>query len=476
MVFCEVLISLFTNVLKFHTLICWQWCKRLSKGYPQHRFLRISSRDHHSSERWHRDAWTEIILVIEHRWILHWIRNIFVMNRGPQLSKSFTCCVFWSGNEVKRCCSQMQTMVAGTSPQPVRKQRPRQQGIEAKSEWAVLGQNELQITLPARLVLRDGLCRNREVGFHSFAFRWKGVPGRDKETVFACIHRLIGYVIPFNCVTRQTSHHHRWNLTSTTLLKAWYATTSETVFNTDVESSLMTIRTAAANPQSTTELPPTISRVFDSFMCNFDTCMFLHWHGSWPATGILRRGLRTFFVARSLSCPCFRKASEIKCWRTSRGKDRDRRSFLQIRKIVAIKNQRLYQFFKGILGTRFGSLELKIGSLDSEKIIIGSLESEKIGSLQVHTGYLTFSLKKSGFTTNARIVYKCWISFIIRLLQRIVQKLAVVRATLPAARPFQSTLFFFCGKSGTFHSVSIRASSHTPTKYSSEIVNCNQMN
>jgi len=47
-----------------------------------------------------------------------------------------------------------------------------------------------------------------------------------------------------------------------------------------------------------------------------------------------------------------------------------------------------------VLGTRFGSLELKIGSLESEKVITGSLESEKIGSLQVHTGYLTFSLKK----------------------------------------------------------------------------------
>jgi len=33
-----------------------------------------------------------------------------------------------------------------------------------------------------------------------------------------------------------------------------------------------------------------------------------------------------------------------------------------------------------------------IRSLESEKI--GSLESEKIGFLQVHTGYLTFSLKK----------------------------------------------------------------------------------
>jgi len=37
------------------------------------------------------------------------------------------------------------------------------------------------------------------------------------------------------------------------------------------------------------------------------------------------------------------------------------------------------QVFKGDLRTRFGSLELKIRSLQSEKIIIGSLESEKSG-------------------------------------------------------------------------------------------------
>ena len=36
--------------------------------------------------------------------------------------------------------------------------------------------------------------------------------------------------------------------------------------------------------------------------------------------------------------------------------------------------------FKDVLGTRFGSLALKIVSLESEKIIIGYLESEKIGS------------------------------------------------------------------------------------------------
>ena len=51
-------------------------------------------------------------------------------------------------------------------------------------------------------------------------------------------------------------------------------------------------------------------------------------------------------------------------------------------------------FFKGVLWTGFGSLENQIGSLESEKIIIGALKSEKIGSLQIHTGYLTFSLKK----------------------------------------------------------------------------------
>jgi len=39
-------------------------------------------------------------------------------------------------------------------------------------------------------------------------------------------------------------------------------------------------------------------------------------------------------------------------------------------------------YFKGVLGTRIGSLELKTGSLESENIIIGSLESRIIGSLQ----------------------------------------------------------------------------------------------
>jgi len=48
------------------------------------------------------------------------------------------------------------------------------------------------------------------------------------------------------------------------------------------------------------------------------------------------------------------------------------------------------RFFKGVLGTRIGSLAFKMGSLESEKTIIGSLESEKIRireirSLQVRT-------------------------------------------------------------------------------------------
>jgi len=34
---------------------------------------------------------------------------------------------------------------------------------------------------------------------------------------------------------------------------------------------------------------------------------------------------------------------------------------------------------KGVSGTRFGSIELKIGSLESAKIIIGSIESDKSG-------------------------------------------------------------------------------------------------
>ena len=47
---------------------------------------------------------------------------------------------------------------------------------------------------------------------------------------------------------------------------------------------------------------------------------------------------------------------------------------------------------------------MKIGSLESAKIVIGSLESEKIGSLeseigslQVHSRFLTFSLKEPWF-------------------------------------------------------------------------------
>jgi len=35
--------------------------------------------------------------------------------------------------------------------------------------------------------------------------------------------------------------------------------------------------------------------------------------------------------------------------------------------------------FKGVLGTRFGSLELKIEYLESAKIVIRFLESEKSG-------------------------------------------------------------------------------------------------
>jgi len=51
-------------------------------------------------------------------------------------------------------------------------------------------------------------------------------------------------------------------------------------------------------------------------------------------------------------------------------------------------------FFKGVLRTRFGALELKIGCLESQKIIIGSLEVEKLGPYRSTSGYLTFSFKK----------------------------------------------------------------------------------
>jgi len=50
---------------------------------------------------------------------------------------------------------------------------------------------------------------------------------------------------------------------------------------------------------------------------------------------------------------------------------------------------------------------LKIGSLESDKIIIESLESEKIESLQGHTRYLAFSCKKSWPRTGlCRICHK----------------------------------------------------------------------
>ena len=52
------------------------------------------------------------------------------------------------------------------------------------------------------------------------------------------------------------------------------------------------------------------------------------------------------------------------------------------------------RFFEGVLGTRFGSLELKIVSLESEKVI-RFLESEKSDPYRsIHTRYLTFSFKK----------------------------------------------------------------------------------
>jgi len=39
----------------------------------------------------------------------------------------------------------------------------------------------------------------------------------------------------------------------------------------------------------------------------------------------------------------------------------------------------MYQDFLNVSGTRFKSLELKIGSIESEQIITESLESEKSG-------------------------------------------------------------------------------------------------
>jgi len=58
-------------------------------------------------------------------------------------------------------------------------------------------------------------------------------------------------------------------------------------------------------------------------------------------------------------------------------------------------------FFKGVLGTRFGS-QRKLSREISARTLFGSL--------QVHTGYLTFSLKKNCFLCRAEItsVFVCW--------------------------------------------------------------------
>ena len=48
---------------------------------------------------------------------------------------------------------------------------------------------------------------------------------------------------------------------------------------------------------------------------------------------------------------------------------------LQHAKALSLASGYEQVFFQGVLGTRFGSLEFQIGSLESEKIIIGSLKS-----------------------------------------------------------------------------------------------------
>jgi len=67
----------------------------------------------------------------------------------------------------------------------------------------------------------------------------------------------------------------------------------------------------------------------------------------------------------------------------------------------------LQGFFQGVLGTRFGSLEFQIRSLESEnyhrvpKIRKNRVRKiREIGSLHIQTGFLTFSLKKTGIWYN----------------------------------------------------------------------------
>jgi len=113
-------------------------------------------------------------------------------------------------------------------------------------------------------------------------------------------------------------------------------------------------------------------------------------------------------------------------------------------KLLNDKNISIQQvFFKGVLGTRFGSLELKIGSLESVKNIIGSrksekigfLESEKSGPLQVDTGYLTFSLKKPEYSE------KCQGKLYFQGKRKLL-KILNVKCTLNTVKNFRATLFF----------------------------------
>ena len=71
-----------------------------------------------------------------------------------------------------------------------------------------------------------------------------------------------------------------------------------------------------------------------------------------------------------------------------------------IKKCLQIFQLHYQGFLKGVLVIWFGSLEIG-------KIINGSLESEKIRSLQVHTRYLTFSLKKPWHDKKTK--YLSWI-------------------------------------------------------------------
>ena len=81
------------------------------------------------------------------------------------------------------------------------------------------------------------------------------------------------------------------------------------------------------------------------------------------------------------------------------------------------KNSNIISFFQGVLGTRFGSLELKIGSLESKHL---KFSRKAFGFLQVHTRYLTFSFKKTDivYMSKLQVVFEALLASYLKFTSK----------------------------------------------------------